>query len=53
MFLVYSVLSAWRAGQPSLMLESLIMQQQFDAAREILKQAPSLCSDDLLKHYAW
>lgn len=51
-FVGCSVLSAWHAGQPSLMLESLIMQQQFDAIRGILKQAPSLCSDHLLRHYA-
>lgn len=40
------------AGRPDLLLESLIMAQQFDAASEILKQAPHLQSDDLLRQYA-
>ncbi|CAL5220409.1 g2420 [Coccomyxa viridis] len=39
-------------GRPDLLLESLIMAQQFDAAREILQQAPHLQSDNLLRQYA-
>ena len=40
------------AGRPDLLLESLIMAQQFDTAREILQQAPHLQSNVLLRQYA-
>jgi len=34
------------------MLESLVMAQQFEAARQFLQQAPHLHSNDLLRQYA-
>lgn len=39
-------------GYPSLQLESLVMAQQFKAAREVLQRIPELHDDDMVLHYA-
>jgi hypothetical protein len=40
------------AGSPPLILESLIMTQQFAIAREVLAASPSLQDDNMLLQYA-
>ena len=40
------------ARHPHLVLESLLMSQQFDPARKLLQSLPGLHDDDMLLHYA-
>ena len=41
-----------RAGHPGLLLESLVMTQQFGTGRAVLAALPSLHNDDMLTLYA-